>query len=450
MKEHFIRLKVGMLEHVEDGAVTPAMLSVYAIILWQADYETGFWKGSAPKLQAAWCGNLSLRNIQRALEALGDQGYVKSFHTPGQRHNYLVAINKYLIKSGKYKGYWLNASDTTVPERPVYELADGETTTDLSDPTSTDCDTTATSTAPNEGGVLARILDTRGIESRNNNNLADAADDSLAVKPTAKAKPTATTTANATALTGKATAKPTPKTKGTALLSALRESYDVYGPLNLTNAHKEAALEMAEECGQEVFLAAFDLWVRSEPSQTFNATVKDGARAGEKEPIRWPLHKFINEGYALKYIELARPYAGIASGVALRLLTNLREEAFDEEALAVTPEQAERLAELIGAYGYSNVLAAILETCGDMDGFLEDPAHHIQRERCRGLIGETVRNFDYPEQEQAIDAVMELIGKVGETAATAAIKRGSWRTVFDLERFCESQRRDTAAMAAAS
>lgn len=448
MKEHFVRLKVGMLEHVEDGAVTPAMLSVYAIILWQADYETGFWKGSAPKLQAAWCGNLSLRTIQRALEALCDQGYLRSFHTPGQRHNYLVAINKYLIKSGKYMGYWLNASATTVPERPVYELADGETTIDLSDPASTyvgHCDTTATSTAPNEGGVLARILDTREIERRNNNNPVDAADDVIA----RTGEPTAKSTAKATALTGKATAKPAAKarTKGAALLSALRESYDVNGPLNLTNAHKDAALEMAEECGQELFLAAFDLWVRSEPSETFLVTLNGGARAGDKEPIRWPLHKFINEGYALKYIDLARPYQGIASGAVLRLLCNLREEMWDEESLgAITREQAERLSELIDSYGYPHVFAAILGTCGDMDDFLENPAHHIQRERCRELIQDSGRRFSYPDQEQAVEAIMRLIVEVGERAATETIKRRRWQTLFDLEKICESQ---TAAMAAA-
>lgn len=167
MKEHFVRLKVGMLEHVEGGDVTPAMLSVYVIVLWQADYQTGFWKGSAAKVQAAWCARISLRNIQRALEALCDQGYLKSFHAHGQRHNYPVAIHKYLIKSGVHKGYWLNASATTAPGSPVYALADDESAADYSDPTTNyviDRDTTATSTAPNEGGVLARSQDTRELE----------------------------------------------------------------------------------------------------------------------------------------------------------------------------------------------------------------------------------------------------------------------------------------------
>lgn len=154
MKEHFIRLKAGLLEHCEDGRMTPTMMNVYVIVLGQADYGTGFWKGSAAKVFAAWGAQLSLRTIQRALEALCREGYLKSFHTPGQRHNYPVAINKYLIKFGKHKGYWLNASATTVPENPVYEPYDEE-----SGDSTTDRATTLPVTAPKEGGDLARLQD---------------------------------------------------------------------------------------------------------------------------------------------------------------------------------------------------------------------------------------------------------------------------------------------------
>jgi len=195
VKEHFVRLKVGLLEHIEDSRVTPTMMNVYVIVLWQADYETGFWKGSAAKIFAAWGGQLSLRTIQRALEALCREGYLKSFHQPGQRHNYPVAINKYLIKSGKHKGYWLNASDTTVPECPVYELADDENTADTSDPTpdsATDCvidrDTTASSTA----SPVARILDSRELEKEFRGSQSQSPDAGLPAstrsKATAKSK----------------------------------------------------------------------------------------------------------------------------------------------------------------------------------------------------------------------------------------------------------------------
>ena len=154
VKEHFIRLKVGLLEHCEDGRMTPTMMNVYVVVLGQADYGTGFWKGSAAKVFAAWGAQLSLRTIQRALEALCQEGYLKSFHTPGQRHNYPVAINKYLIKFGKHKGYWLNASATTVPENPVYEPYEEENAD-----STTDRDTTLPLTAPKHGGDLARLQD---------------------------------------------------------------------------------------------------------------------------------------------------------------------------------------------------------------------------------------------------------------------------------------------------
>jgi len=188
VQEHFIRLRVGLLEHYEDGRMTPTMMNVHVIVLGQADYETGFWKGSAAKIFSAWGGQLSLRTIQRALEALYGGGYLKSFHKPGQRHNYPVAINKYLIKTGKHKGYWLNASATTVPQNAVYELAGDENTGDTSDPTAhcvTDRDTTATSSAPIEGGVLARSQDSREVEKdfRGSQSQSRDLDAGLPVKP---------------------------------------------------------------------------------------------------------------------------------------------------------------------------------------------------------------------------------------------------------------------------
>jgi hypothetical protein len=198
LKEHFVRLKVGLLEHCEDGRMTPAMMNCFTVVLGQADYATGFWKGSAAKIFAAWGGQLPLRTIQRALESLYREGYLKSFHRPGQRHNYPVAINKYFVKMGRLKGYILNASATTVPENPVYELADEENAPAPFTDSTADRATTLPVTAPNEGGVLARSQDVEvenefreGSQSQSPDAGLHAASPRLnaPAKPKSKAKP---------------------------------------------------------------------------------------------------------------------------------------------------------------------------------------------------------------------------------------------------------------------
>jgi len=164
VKEHFIRLRVGLLEHFEDGRVTPTMANCFTVVLGQADYATGFWKGSAAKIFAAWGGQLSLRTIQDALSALYGGGYLKSFHKHGQRGNYYVAINKYLVKMGSHKGYVLNASATTAPENPVYELPEDGIAPVSVPPQRTDCPSHCPPDCPKTPLPNARIQEVREAE----------------------------------------------------------------------------------------------------------------------------------------------------------------------------------------------------------------------------------------------------------------------------------------------
>jgi hypothetical protein len=189
----------------------------------------------------------------------------------------------------------------------------------------------------------------------NNNNPEAAADVATPLEIKPKAQPTATATSE--------------------FLTALRKSYEAHGPFNSTAAHRNAALEMAAECGRDVFLSAFDLWVSLEPRETFNVRVKGEAGEANEEFIRWPLHKFINEGYALKYIEMARPYAGIATGETLRFLCE--QQAGDETPITIGQERAARLAELIEKFGYFDVSEAC-DGADDVCTFLDKPMHYIQ------------------------------------------------------------------------
>ena len=65
-------------------------------------------------------GQLAKRTIQRALDRLNDLGYIKSFHVPGRRGNYEVAIDGYAIRFGPLDGQSLDAANTTDPNHPVY------------------------------------------------------------------------------------------------------------------------------------------------------------------------------------------------------------------------------------------------------------------------------------------------------------------------------------------
>jgi hypothetical protein len=117
---HFIPLEADLFERVKEGALNPIEFCIYCTVLYQIDYETGFWRGSAPRLQAAWGGRLGERNIQEALNSLGKKGYLRSFHKRGSRSNYLVAVHNYPIRYGIRLGHRLDAKATVNPENPVY------------------------------------------------------------------------------------------------------------------------------------------------------------------------------------------------------------------------------------------------------------------------------------------------------------------------------------------
>jgi hypothetical protein len=95
---------------------------IYAVIHIQADYRTGIWSGSAPRILATAPRGASLRQIQRALERFEELGYLKSFRVQGARGNTPYLIDKFTVRSGALKGQRLNAAKSESWQRPVYEL----------------------------------------------------------------------------------------------------------------------------------------------------------------------------------------------------------------------------------------------------------------------------------------------------------------------------------------
>jgi hypothetical protein len=108
-------------DHLIAGKLNFFDLGIYTAIHWQADFKTGIWWGSAPKLHAIGPTGFSLRSVQRSIEKLTRIGFLKPFHKHGQRGNYPVLINKYLPLSGALRNFRLNAAASADWRSPKYE-----------------------------------------------------------------------------------------------------------------------------------------------------------------------------------------------------------------------------------------------------------------------------------------------------------------------------------------
>lgn len=104
------------------GAMSLCEFGIYALIHIQADYRTGIWRGSAPRILATAPRGASLRQVQRALEHFEELGYLKSFRVQGARGNTPYLIDKFTVRCGALKGYRLNAAKSESWQRPFYEL----------------------------------------------------------------------------------------------------------------------------------------------------------------------------------------------------------------------------------------------------------------------------------------------------------------------------------------
>lgn len=121
MSRGFAIIRSGIAEHMLAGRLSFFDLGLYVTIHLQADFATGKWIGSAPRLLAASPRGISLRDAQRGLQNLRRIGFLKPFHKHGERGNYRVLIDKYFVRIGALKGKRLNAWASESWENPVYE-----------------------------------------------------------------------------------------------------------------------------------------------------------------------------------------------------------------------------------------------------------------------------------------------------------------------------------------
>ena len=121
MKERYIPIRPGILEYLLRGDISAFEFGVYVIVHLQADYGTGIWRGSAPRILNSAPRGAELRKIQRALEHLTELRLLKHFHQHGQRGNFAFLINKFTVRSGALTGMRLNADKSESWRSPAYE-----------------------------------------------------------------------------------------------------------------------------------------------------------------------------------------------------------------------------------------------------------------------------------------------------------------------------------------
>ena len=117
----FAIIRGGILDHLLAGTISLFELGIYLVIHLQVDFQTGVWRGSSPRLLAAAPRGTGLREVQRALQNLVRQGFLRSFHVRGKRGNFCVLVDRYNVKVGALKGNRLIASKSLDWRSPHYE-----------------------------------------------------------------------------------------------------------------------------------------------------------------------------------------------------------------------------------------------------------------------------------------------------------------------------------------
>lgn len=131
MRGGYIIIRSGITDHLLASRLGFFELGIYATIHLQADFRSGLWWGSAPRLLATAPSGTNLRQVQKALQSLASIGFLRPFHIQGARGNYPVLIDKYDIRTGALRGMRLNAAQSVSWRSPFYEVgAEGDAEAD--------------------------------------------------------------------------------------------------------------------------------------------------------------------------------------------------------------------------------------------------------------------------------------------------------------------------------
>ena len=114
-------IRSGIVEHLLSSRLSLFDLGIYTVIHLQADFKTGIWRGSAPRILATAPAGTSLRAVQRGLENLAEIRFLRPFRDRGARGNYPCLVDKYDVRIGALKGLRLNAWKSESWRKPFYE-----------------------------------------------------------------------------------------------------------------------------------------------------------------------------------------------------------------------------------------------------------------------------------------------------------------------------------------
>jgi hypothetical protein len=123
----FYRRRRGILEHLQSGRITLFDAAVHDFILLNAQSRVntgssippGIWHGSAQKIWLLTGRQEHGRQIQRSLAKLARLGWLKRFHIQGQRGDYPILVDKFVVSDGNGNDFIVNAQETTNWQQPA-------------------------------------------------------------------------------------------------------------------------------------------------------------------------------------------------------------------------------------------------------------------------------------------------------------------------------------------
>jgi hypothetical protein len=152
----YVPVRRGLLQHLTEGRLASQEFSVFVMLLLWADHKTGIARTNAAGLHFLSGRQINHSVIQKKLVSLEEKGYIKiPFFVQGQRGDYDIFIDKFVVTEGLMKGRTLSFADTTDWKNPAYidvTEAATEGTTDKATETADDrADVTADSNKKGKG-----------------------------------------------------------------------------------------------------------------------------------------------------------------------------------------------------------------------------------------------------------------------------------------------------------
>ena len=280
--DNFIAIPRDIFVHQMQSRISAPESQLYQVLLFQADYQTGLWRGTVSKvMEVLPCSD---KSISAWLVGLHEKKYVKSFHTQGVKGLYYVAIHGYFIRTGKYAQHQLDAWATSDPRHPVYrpynpDASPGEAISPEVISGEKGSPEPSPEASPEPSPVKTSDY-SRSKMSINKNGGGGGGEKPLNSLEDQKANPS-----------GK-----------DSLLSEMRAIFDHHKipGWNTTPAHEARAAELSAQYGKRIFLQAFDAWCHHDAS--------DQVETKNYDSLKFPVQKFF--GQVAHYTKVAQEDGG--------------------------------------------------------------------------------------------------------------------------------------------